>query len=165
MRGSGVLGALRGVRRGFVVLLAAAGLSTGVVVQAAGASSKLQVVKGSFNAKSVFRASAAGGDELIAGTYTGGLTGSVIDTGTLVVRSNGSFSGHGIEVCDPCTIAGRTGAFTATYSYSSSGSGGAFSGTEVFTRGFGHLAGLAGGGSFRSSSNANVQTYSYSYRF
>ena len=161
MRGSGVL---RAVRCGSVVLVAAAGLSTGLV-QAAGASSNLRVAKGNSSVESDFKATPTGGAELIAGTYTGGLTGSLIDTGTVVVRSDGSFSGHGIEVCDPCAIGGRTGAFTATYSYRSSGSGSTFSGTEVFTRGFGHLAGLAGGGSFRSTANPSVQIYSYSYRF
>ena len=81
--------------------------------------------------------------------------------GTAVVRSNGSFSGHGTELCDPCAIGGKRGAFTATYSYS--GSGTTYSGTETFTRGFGGLAGLTGGGSCKATSN-NVQTYTYTYR-
>ena len=66
-----------------------------------------------------------------------GWSGPAIDTGTIVVRSNGSFSAHGTELCDPCTIGSKTGAFTATYSLS--GSGKTFAGTETFTRGSGKL--------------------------
>jgi hypothetical protein len=161
MRGSGILGVARGACCGWPVLVVVAGLSAGLV-QAAGASSKLQVATGRFSVKTDFRATPAGGAELSSGTYAGGLAGSVIDTGTAVVRSNGSYSGHGMELCDPCAIGGKTGAFTATYRYS--GSGTTFSGTETFTRGFGKLAGLAGGGSFKATS-PNSETYSYSYRF
>jgi hypothetical protein len=162
MRGSGILGGTRRGRSGWLVVIAVAGVASGFA-QGASASSKTHVAAGSFRINTDYKATNSGGAEISSGSYTGALVGAAIDTGTAVVGSNGSFSGHGIELCDPCAIGGKTGAFTATYSYSYSGSGKTYSGTETFTRGFGKLAGLTGGGSFKGNVNATVQTYSYSY--
>ena len=161
MRGSGILGVATRVSSGWLVVITVAGAATGLA-QDASASSKPQVAAGSFRINNDYKATSSGGPELSWGTYKGALAGTALDSGTAVMRSNGSFSGHGTELCDPCTIGGRTGAFTATYSYS--GSGTTYSGTETFTRGFGKLAGLTGGGSFKGTVNSNLQSYSYSYR-
>ena len=148
---------------GIVAVVAVAAIAAvWLVIQAASASSNPHVAAGRFTIKTDYTATPAGGAEIVSGTYTGGLVGTAIDTGTMVVRRNGSFSAHGTELCDPCTIGSKTGAFTATYSVA--GSGRTFAGIETFTRGFGKLAGLAGGGRVKGTVNSSVQTYSYSYR-
>jgi hypothetical protein len=95
-------------------------------------------------------------------TYHGAIHGIAIDDGTQTIQSNGSFAGRGIEYCSACSLAGKTGAFTAKYKYS--GSGTTYSGTLTFTRGFGKLAGLTGGGAFKGNVQTNSNTYVYRYK-
>jgi hypothetical protein len=102
--------------------------------------------------------------EVDTDTYTGGLVGAATDMYTVrSVLANGSETGHGTEVCDSCTIGGRTGGYTAIFNFTIPAGGGPFTGTETFIRGTGLLAGLHGGGSFQGSGIVN--TYSYSYHF
>jgi hypothetical protein len=96
--------------------------------------------------------------------YTGGLVGAATDTYTSrVVFGNDSGGAHGTEVCDSCTIGGRTGSYTAVFNFTEPPGFGPFTGTETFTSGAGGLAGLHGGGSFQGTGTVN--TYSYSYHF
>jgi hypothetical protein len=93
--------------------------------------------------------------------YRGTLAGVAIDRGTENTFANGSFAGSGTEYCAACTIAGHAGAFTASYIYW--GSGVTYSGVETFTEGFGKLAGVQGGGSFKGNVQTNTNTYVYNY--
>jgi hypothetical protein len=102
--------------------------------------------------------------EVDTDTYTGGLVGAATDTySSRAVFGNDSGGGHGTEVCDSCTIGGRTGSYTAVFNFTVPPGFGPFTGTETFISGTGGLAGLHGGGSFQS--NGTVNTYSYSYHF
>jgi hypothetical protein len=94
-------------------------------------------------------------------TYKGALAGIAVDYGTMSAAADGSFKGSGKEYCAACTIGGKTGAFTAEYTYS--GSGVTYRGRLTFTRGYGKLAGLEGGGSFGGNVKTNANTYRYSY--
>jgi len=145
----------------WLVAIAVLAGATGLV-GGASASTGEHVADGSFRVKSDYKATSTGGAEISLGTYSGSVVGTAVDTGTSVVRADGSFSGYGTELCDPCAIGGRTGAFIATYRYS--GSGTTYSGTETFTRGFGKLAGLSGGGKFAGTVSSGAQRYAYSYR-
>jgi hypothetical protein len=51
-------------------------------------------------------------------SYGGGLTGSATFTDTSVQSPGLSFWAIGTEVCSSCTLGGRTGGFTAVWSYS-----------------------------------------------
>jgi hypothetical protein len=53
--------------------------------------------------------------EVLTLRYAGDLSGSATDTNTFVQRADGSFQGHGTEVCSGCSLAGRVGDFTATF--------------------------------------------------
>jgi hypothetical protein len=102
--------------------------------------------------------------EVDTDTYTGGLVGAATDTYTSrALFANGSGGGHGTEVCNACTIGGRTGGYSAVFNFTIPAGGGNFTGTETFISGTGGLAGLHGGGSFQG--NGTVNTYSYSYHF
>jgi hypothetical protein len=94
--------------------------------------------------------------------YTGGLVGTATATYTIRVFKKGSFTGQGREVCDPCTIGGRTGGFIAVFNFRSTADGG-FTGHETFLSASGGLAGLHGGGTF--DSGEGTDPYSYSYHF
>jgi hypothetical protein len=99
--------------------------------------------------------------EIAQFTYKGTLAGVSIDYGTQTLHSGGSFAGRGTEYCADCTIRGKAGAFIATFTYS--GSGVTYSGHLRFTRGFGKLAGLSGGGAFSGNLSTNSNTYAYRY--
>jgi ketosteroid isomerase-like protein len=99
--------------------------------------------------------------EVAAIQYTGGLSGVVAATDTIVVHADGSIEAFGSETCDSCTIGGRTGSFTAAFMLHGSTSG--IMGTERFLSAAGGLAGLHGGGKFDAGPAGN--TYSYRYRF
>ena len=118
---------------------------------------------GSFTFQSDYTVAVSGGTstEISQLTYRGALAGMAIDRGTENTFANGSFAGTGTEYCAACTIAGHAGAFTATYIYW--GSGVNYSGVETFTEGFGKLAGIEGGGSFKGNVQTNTNTYVYSY--
>jgi hypothetical protein len=75
--------------------------------------------------------------------YRGALAGVAVDYGTMSAAADGSFKGSGSEYCAACTVGGKTGAFTAEYTYA--GSGVTYQGRLTFTRGYGKLAGLEGG--------------------
>lgn len=94
-------------------------------------------------------------------SYTGDLTGIADATDTIVVHADGSINGHGTETCGSCTIGGRTGSFTAVFTFH--GSGGQINGRETFISSTGGLAGLHGGGQFEGSPTGNA--YSYDYLF
>ena len=129
--------------------------------QGATTSNKAGTATGSFKTNNDYTATKTGGAELSSLSYHGALAGTAVDTGTTAFHSNGSFVGHGTEVCDPCTIAGKTGGFTAMYTYS--GTGVTYTGRLVFTRGFGNLAGLTGSGTFKGNVTTNTNSYSYAY--
>jgi hypothetical protein len=101
------------------------------------------------------------GNEVATISYTGGLIGIANATDTIVLHADGSINGHGTETCGSCTIGGRTGSFTAVFTFH--GSGGQVSGRETFISSTGGLAGLHGGGQFQGSPPS--LTYSYDYGF
>ena len=142
----------------------AGALSTGFGFQASAstpaASSK---ATGSFNFQSDYTSAAVNGisSEISQLTYSGTLVGIAIDKGTENTYANGSFTGSGTEYCAACKIGGYSGAFIATYIYW--GSGNTYSGAETFTQGFGKLAGLVGGGSFKGNVQTNTNSYQYTY--
>jgi hypothetical protein len=102
--------------------------------------------------------------EVLAGQYFGDLSGLFTDTDTFVTRADGSFQGHGTEVCTGCTLAGRTGDFTATFNLQGTATGTpSHSGTGghlTFISSSGGLAGLHGQGTF-----TGALTYAYAYHF
>jgi|SRR5579859_3218112 len=130
------------------------------------AASSRSVATGSFNyvptTTTLIRT--AGGNsyyaEVASVTWSGGLSGVATDTETYVVHADGSFSGHGTEVCAACTIGGRTGSYTARIEFA--GPGASYSGRLIF-HGSGGLAGLRGGGVFQGSDSG--YTYSFDYWF
>ena len=91
--------------------------------------------------------------------YTGDLAGAATDTDTFVVHADGSFEGHGTEVCNQCTLWGLTGSFTGTFTFR--GAGDSYVGHETVVGAAGGLAGLHGGGTFRGLVVENVNSYSY----
>jgi hypothetical protein len=105
-----------------------------------------------------------GGDTLYYVTFTnpysGDITGSAFESFIERVHSNGSTTVQlANETCDHCTVAGRTGGYTAVWNYIGSTTG---KGSFIFTAGFGGLKGLVGGGSY-DQTTASSGTYSYSY--
>ena len=99
--------------------------------------------------------------------YSGGLSGTAIDTETDFVGSNGAWAGYGTEVCTSCSLGGRTGGYTAVYvdaglNYFTTGL--PAEGYLTFTGGTGELAGLHGGGTFGGNAS-NPGSYSYNYSF
>lgn len=130
---------------------------------AAGTNARSTTASGSFKYQSDFFSKPSNGTsiEISQITYSGAVTGIAVSNGTATLQSSGSFSGKGTFYCASCTIAGKHGAFIATYKYS--GSGNAYSATLTFSRGFSKLAGLKGGGSFRGNIATNSNTYTYHY--
>jgi hypothetical protein len=94
--------------------------------------------------------------------YTGDLTGTTNNTDTLIVYKDGSFKGVGVEVCNACILGGRTGGYTAVFTYRGTPTG-QFEGHLAFIHSTGGLAGLHGEGTF--GGNEVVNTYSYNYSF
>ena len=90
--------------------------------------------------------------------YSGGLSGVAVDDYALIIHPDGSINGHGIEPCSPCTIGGRTGSYTATFSLT--GTTAHASGRLTFQTASGELAGLHGGGTFEGGASG-----SYEYKF
>jgi hypothetical protein len=82
--------------------------------------------------------------------YKGDVNGTAIDYGTFDPTT---FSGSGTEYCVVCTIGGKKGGYTATYRFAGNAPG-----VLSFTRGFGGLTGLEGGGTFTSKG-----AYNYHY--
>lgn len=99
--------------------------------------------------------------------YTSGaLTGPAVDTDTSITYKDGSFKGvHGVEVCTGCTLAGRTGDFTAVFTYAGvpTATGFKYSGPFTVISATGGLAGLHLQGTFQGNEVGN--TYSYHYSF
>lgn len=148
------------------VCVGAATLATvvGTASATGAAPATSSVARGHFAFASDFTATLRGSTtnaEIAQFTYKGTITGVSIDYGTQQIKSNGSFSGRGSEYCAACTIAGKAGAFTATFTYS--GSGVTYTGHLKITRGFGKLAGLGGGGTFKGNVATNSNTYVYHY--
>jgi hypothetical protein len=159
MKGFAMLWNLKRKSYGAVVLLTVFGAVAAGSAQSASTPTKSRTAAGSYTFISQFTARPNGGAAITELKYKGGVTGIAVDTGTEINHSNGSFAGSGTELCASCTVGGKKGAFIAHYVFS--GSGATYSGTETFTRGFGGLAGLGGGGRFKGNNNTN--TYSYSY--
>ncbi len=105
--------------------------------------------------------------ETLTLAYAGDLTGPAVDTDTLLVLKNGTFSSHGTEVCTACTLAGITGDFSAVFTLTGFTPDGfvhfQYSGHLTFVGGAGGLAGLRGQGTFQGTELGN--TYSYNYSF
>lgn len=94
--------------------------------------------------------------------YTGDLVGTATDVNYIVVHADGSFESFATEVCTGCTLAGRTGNFTANYFIIGADFDNLiYTGYFAFTGGSGGLAGLNGFGTF-GGANAD---FSYSYRY
>jgi hypothetical protein len=89
-------------------------------------------------------------DDFAQVIYKGDVTGTAIDYGTF---DPVTFSGSGTEYCVVCTIGGKTGGYTASYRFAGNAPG-----VLSFTRGFGGLTGLEGGGTFTSKG-----AYNYHY--
>ena len=137
----------------------ALGLGSGV---AARTNAKSMTASGTFTGQSdLFSGTSGTVAEISQSTYKGAITGVAIIYGTASFQSGGSYSGKGTEYCAACSIAGKSGAFTATYKYS--GSGRNYTATLSFTHGFGKLAGLTGGGTFKGNLATNSNTYDYHY--
>ncbi|HXW81988.1 MAG TPA: hypothetical protein VEJ84_20995 [Acidimicrobiales bacterium] len=142
----------------------ATGLSVGLGLEASASTPDASSsASGSFTFQSDYTNVLARGisSEISQLTYSGTLAGIAIDRGTENTYANGSFTGTGTEYCAACTIGDASGAFTATYIYW--GSGNTYSGAETFTQGFGKLAGLVGGGSFKGNVQTNANSYEYTY--
>jgi len=154
-------------RRVLIASLSVVGALAGLALPAAASPSA--TATGNFTTQVVsFDVHETGGvafaHEVDIDTYTGSLVGAATDTYTSrTVFANGSGGGHGTEVCNACTIGGRTGGYTAVFNFTIPAGGGNFTGTETFISGTGGLAGLHGGGSFQGDGITN--TYSYSYHF
>jgi hypothetical protein len=98
--------------------------------------------------------------------YSGDLTGTTTNSDVYIVHSDGSATTQlGSESCAQCTLAGRTGGFTAVWNFIGSATQG--STTLIFTRGLGALHGLVGGGSVPqtgvTSGGLPSGTYSFTY--
>jgi hypothetical protein len=144
---------------GASTLVAVLGIASATTV----ARTRTSVARGHFSFATDFTEPLHGGNnaEIAQFTYKGALAGVSIDYGTQTVNSDGSFAGRGTEYCADCTIGGKAGAFTATFTYS--GSGVTYTGHLKFRRGFGKLAGLRGGGEFDGNVSTNSNTYAYHY--
>ena len=144
-----------------IALAAALSLALGSSV-AARTNAKSTTATGTFKFQSDFFSGTSGTvTEISQLTLKGAITGVEIDQGTATLHSGGSFTGQGTEYCASCTIAGKRGAFMATYKYS--GSGNSYTGTETYTRGFGKLAGLKGSGTFQGNIATNSNSYTDHY--
>jgi hypothetical protein len=101
--------------------------------------------------------------------YSGDLSGTTTNTGIEVVHPDGSVTGPGTETCGSCTLDGRTGGFTAVFYFDLANN--MTSIPFIFTRGFGGLRGLTGGGngctpSSSCGGNPNGSSYgSYSLTY
>lgn len=136
-----------------------AGLSS-----AAGTASKSSVATGSYAIVTDFFSPLSSGKdaEILSLKYKGGLAGVAIDNGTHTFNpTTTAFSARGTEYCAACTLGGKSGAYIATFTYS--GSGNTYSGRLTFTRGFGKLTRLKGGGTFKGVVSTNTNTYRYHY--
>jgi hypothetical protein len=100
-------------------------------------------------------------DEAATIAYSGDLTGVVVATDKVVVRPDGSLSGRGSETCSACTIAGRTGGFTAVFEFS--GNADHVTGRERLVSATGELAGLRVDGTFEAGPGGN--TYAFDVHF
>ena len=88
--------------------------------------------------------------------YAGDFAVPVTEQIDLVIHKDGSLNAKGADVCDPCTVAGRTGkqsscTFTGHRRYPS----GFFSGRFSIGHGTGGLANLHGVGTFQSSNGVS----------
>jgi hypothetical protein len=105
------------------------------------------------------------GDDLVFSevaviSYDGDLTGVATDTDVFILHPDGSYFARGAEMCELCTLAGRSGSYSSTFTFSGTGSD--YRGVLAFTRGTGGLAGLHGGGQFQGDDSGNMYSYAYS---
>jgi len=92
-------------------------------------------------------------------SYAGDLSGTATDTDVFILHPDGSFEAHGTESCTLCTLAGKHGSFTSTFTFS--GIGFSYRGALTFTGGTGGLAGIHGGGPFQGDDTGNSYSYAY----
>ena len=100
-------------------------------------------------------------------TFTGALSGQATDTYTFTVHPDGSVTGHGVETCSACTIAGRTGGYTQVFNFTATPNFATFEGHFTFTSATGGLAGLQGEGTFQGTTGATgfTETAILNYHF
>jgi hypothetical protein len=96
--------------------------------------------------------------------YAGDLTGTFSSFGTRIVRSDGSGTDHGGIVCTGCTLAGRTGDFTAEQTFRRSPQDAHTHGIITVLSATGGLEGLHAQNHFEFA-GSGFGTYSYSYTF
>jgi len=95
----------------------------------------------------------------VDGSLTGTISGPVKVTERVVSRTNGDFTFASTQVCDPCTVAGRTGAITLRLE--GTGGGDDFQGRfTIVGGGTGDLANLHGHGTIVGSRLTSSGTYS-----
>ena len=87
-------------------------------------------------------------------TLSGDISGQATDTYTFTIHPNGSITGHGIETCSACTIAGRTGGYSQVFNFTATPNFATFQGRFAFTTATGDLVGLHGEGTFEGSAGA-----------
>jgi hypothetical protein len=80
-------------------------------------------------------------------TFSGAISGTATDTYTLTVHRTGLITGQGTETCAACTVGGRTGGYTAVFSFS--GTLAQFAGHLTVVEATGGLTGLRGEGTFQ----------------
>ena len=95
--------------------------------------------------------------------YAGDFAGPVTEHIDLVIHKDGSLNAKGADVCDPCTVAGRTGKIVLPFTGTADPSG-FFSGRFSIGHGTGGLANLHGVGTFQSS-NGTSGPFSGVYHF
>jgi hypothetical protein len=149
------------MRRAIAVLLLVG--AAGVAFASSASSNPGTNVTGTFSFQSDYTAplTKTKSSEISQFTYDGPLAGTCVDTGTLTVGKSGAFRGQGREFCGNVTLSGKAGAIIARYTYA--GSGTTYHGRLTFTRGFGDLAGLKGGGPFSGDVSTNSNQYDYTY--
>ena len=101
--------------------------------------------------------------QIVSVVYAGDFAGPVTEQIDLVIHKDGSLNAKGADVCDPCTVAGRTGKIVLPFTGTADPSG-FFSGRFSIGHGTGGLANLHGVGTFQSS-NGTSGPFSGVYHF
>jgi hypothetical protein len=89
---------------------------------------------------------------------TGVITGTTTDTYTFTGHPDGMITGQGRETCSSCTIDGRTGSYTANFTFFATATFSQFHGQFTFVSGQGGLAGLRGEGTYQGGGNTGTFT-------
>ena len=99
--------------------------------------------------------------------FSGGVSGTAIDTYTFTVHPDGSTTSQGIETCSTCTIGGKTGGYAEVFSFTATPNFATFEGSFAVLRGTGGLSGLRGEGTFQGGAAATgfSETVMLNYHF